>query len=77
MENADKINADIVVGVKVRKLKGWIGVGICLHDLIVNSGFKFNYTQHFHGSYLISTNGYSWSHSQLAFNSTQKSFIFG
>lgn len=69
-------NEDIEVGVKIRKLKGWIGVGICLRNVIVNGGYKFNYTQNYHGSYLISTNAYSWSHSQPAFNSAQKSFTY-
>lgn len=76
MTNQESANEDITVGVKVLKLKGWIGLGICLHNVIVNGNYKFNYTQNFHGSYLISTNGYSWSHSQTAFNSAQKSFIY-
>jgi hypothetical protein len=76
MSSHKNVNDDIVVGIKVRKLKGWIGVGICLHDVIVSGNYKFNYTQNYHGSYLISTNGYSWSHSQTAFNSAQKSFSY-
>jgi hypothetical protein len=48
---------------KIIKLTGWIGIGICLKRLIEDSQFKFNYTKLGHGSYLISGNGYSWSHS--------------
>lgn len=78
MESTNEMKGDIIVGVKIRKLKGWIGVGICLHDYIVtNSKYKFNYTKNYHGSYLISANGYSWSHSQASYNSALKSFIFG
>jgi hypothetical protein len=61
---------------KINKLKGWIGVGICLREKIVKAGYKFNYTVPEHGSYLISANGYSWSHSRPEYNSTYKSFIF-
>jgi hypothetical protein len=65
------------VAFKVNKLKGWIGVGICLKEAIVKAGYKFNYTMPFHGSYLVSANGYSWSHSQPESNSSCKSFTFG
>ena len=50
-------------GVKIKKFGGWIGVGISLRNLIKTANFNFNYTTLGHGSYLISTNGYSWSHS--------------
>ncbi len=76
MHSQDHLYGDIAVGIKIRKIKGWIGIGICLKNLIVNSSYKFNYTQNYHGSYLISANGFSWSHSQTAFNSAQKSFNF-
>ena len=61
---------------KIKKLKGWIGVGICMQKIIVNANYKFNYTQTYHGSYLISSNGYSWSHSQTQFNSHQNAYNF-
>ena len=60
----------------MKKLKGWIGVGICLQKIIVNANYKFNYTQTYHGSYLISSNGYSWSHSQIQNNSCQNAYNF-
>lgn len=61
---------------KIRKLKGWVGVGICLRQAICNAQYRFNYTNIGHGSYLISDKGYTWSHSQVEFNSAMKSFQF-
>ncbi len=55
---------------------GWVGVGICLKNCIKNSNYHFNYTNIGHGSYLISTNGYTWSHSVKEFNSAFKTFQF-
>lgn len=43
---------------------------------IVGANFNFHYTTIGHGSYLISTNGYSWSHSIKEFNSVFKCFTF-
>ena len=76
VDSKEKIFSDIEIGFKIKKLKGWIGIGICLQKVIVNAGYKFNYTQTFHGSYLISSNGYSWSHSQPQFNSVQNAYNF-
>ena len=58
------------------KLAGWIAIGISLKNSIINSKYTFNYNNIGHGSYLISANGYSWSHSLKDFNSTNKSFTF-
>lgn len=55
---------------------GWIGVGICLRNQIKNANYFFNYTNIGHGSYLISSNGYSWSHSVKELNSASKTFQF-
>lgn len=63
-------------GIKVVKFVGWIGIGICLQKQISKANFHFHYTNTGHGSYLISTNGYSWSHSVKEFNSAFKSFQF-
>ena len=76
VESKQKIFTDIEIAFKVKKLKGWIGVGVCLQKIIVNANYKFNYTQTYHGSYLISSNGYSWSHSQTQFNSCQNAYNF-
>jgi len=61
---------------RVKKFVGWVGVGICLRKSIKDAHFHFNYTNIGHGSYLISTNGYSWSHSVKEFNSASKTFHF-
>lgn len=50
-------------GIKINKLGGWIGIGISLKNKIMVANYNFNYSNIGHGSYLISTNGYSWSHS--------------
>lgn len=76
VESKEKGMADIEMAFKIKKLKGWIGVGICQQKTIVNANYKFNYTQTYHGSYLISSNGYSWSHSQPQFNSHQNAYNF-
>ena len=54
---------------RVVKLSGWIGLGVCIKDKIVGVGYKFTYENLGHGSYLISSNGYTWSSSKLANNS--------
>lgn len=55
---------------KVTNLKNWIGVGVCLKNKIaaVNYQFKcmpFTMSDEVlgHGSFLLSNNGYTWSHS--------------
>lgn len=63
-------------GIKVKKFAGWVGVGICLRSLIEKANYHFNYTNIGHGSYLISSNGYSWSHSTKEMNSAFKTFQF-
>ncbi len=54
---------------RVVKLSGWIGLGVCIKDKIVGAGYKFTYENLGHGSYLISSNGYTWSSSKQANNS--------
>ena len=34
---------------KVIKYAGWIGIGVCHKDIIVNSSYKFHYTTIGHG----------------------------
>lgn len=63
-------------GIKIKKFTGWIGLGICLKNIIKNANYHFNYNNIGHGSYLISSNGYSWSHSVKEFNSASKTFHF-
>jgi hypothetical protein len=63
-------------GIKVIKFVGWIGVGICLRNVITKANYFFNYNNTGHGSYMISNNGYCWSTSAVDFNSISKSFSF-
>ncbi len=63
---------------KIIKLVGWIGLGICIKSKILESGYKFHYENLGHGSYMISSNGYSWSSSVKTHNSAYFSgFSFG
>ena len=63
-------------GIKANKLVSWIGVGICLKEHIATANYQFKYDNIGHGSYLISCNGYSWSHSVKEFNYACKAFNF-
>jgi hypothetical protein len=63
-------------GIRIKKFGGWVGIGISLQALIKTANYHFNYTVIGHGSYLISSNGYSWSHSVKEFNSAFKCFSF-
>lgn len=56
-------NTKVTWGIKVIKFVGWVGVGICLKNIITKANYFFNYSTIGHGSYMISNNGYSWSHS--------------
>jgi len=71
-----KLKKKVSWGFKINKLVGWVGIGVCLKNIMKSLNFKFNYTNIGHGSYLISGNGYSWSHSDKSSNSTYKSFSF-
>jgi len=51
--------------IKINKLVGWIGLGLALKNVVLKIQYKFNYTNLGHGSYLLSGNGYTWSHSFL------------
>ena len=66
----------ITWGIKIIKFVGWIGVGMSLKNVITKANFMFNYSSIGHGSYMISNNGYSWSHSAPEFNSAHKTFPY-
>jgi len=61
---------------KISKLSCWIGIGIALKNKMIQHNYQFNYTSLGHGSYLLSSNGYTWSNSIQADNSSFKSFYF-
>ena len=60
---------------RIHKLVGWIGLGICLKNKIQGSNYNFNYQSLGHGSYLVSSNGYTWSSTVKSDNSTHHSNI--
>ena len=49
--------------IKINRLTGWVGVGLGLRKVVVNAKYKFNYNSPGHGMYIMSGNGYIWSHS--------------
>ena len=68
---------------KVVNLKNWVGVGVCLKDKIsaINYAFKCNCCCNKdeslgHGSFLLSNNGYTWSHSNSEDNIHSCLFTF-
>ena len=62
--------------IKVTKLVGWVAIGLCLRQVVKDAAFKFNYSTIGHGSYMISANGYVWSHTETQVNSKFQSFLF-
>jgi hypothetical protein len=55
--------------IKICKLVSWIGVGACHIKKLKDANWFFNYSVNKHGSYFISSNGYSWSSYKPEFNS--------
>ncbi|KAL4484962.1 hypothetical protein ABPG74_020139 [Tetrahymena malaccensis] len=53
-----------------------VGLGICFAKTIQNKSYQFQYDQIGNGYYIISSNGYSWSHSRKDQHYLQKSFNF-
>ncbi len=49
--------------VKVVKSSGWMGIGVCLKELIISNKLKFvgNKNNFMHGTFMVSTNGYIWN----------------
>lgn len=61
---------------KVSNIQNFVGLGVCLKNVLSSKNFKFDYNNVGHGSYLISSNGYSWSHLKKEDNIQAKSFKF-
>ena len=66
----------ITWAIKINKLVGWIGVGLCIRKMIIDFGYKFNSGIIGHGSYMISFNGYTWSHHESLNNAKCQSYNF-
>jgi hypothetical protein len=64
--------------VKINSISGWIGIGVCLKELVISNKLKFvvNKMNFIHGTFMISTNGYSWNSNNEDENNCQlgKSF---
>ena len=60
---------------RIHQLVGWIGLGICLKNKIQSSNYNFNYQSVGHGSYLVSSNGYTWPSTVKSANSTHHNNI--
>ena len=56
----------------------WVAVGLCHKNLIVSKGYNFTFSQLGHGSYMISSNGGTWSNHQASSSSNNvvKAFKF-
>lgn len=64
-----KDNKPQIWAIKVFWINGWVGVGIALRKMLKSKNLCFQYNGIGHGSYLLSANGYSWSHSVKSLNS--------
>ncbi len=70
------------ISFKITRLSHWIGIGICIRDKIAKVKYAFQCAflkildeKIGHGSYLLSSNGFVWSHSELDENIKDKSFL--
>lgn len=68
---------------KIKQLKNWIGLGVGIREKLKFLNFRFECKIDLildnnlgHGSYLISSNGYSWSHTEQANNIAVVAFKF-
>lgn len=61
---------------KISHLAVNIKVGICLKDIIKSKGYKMNPNAVGHGSFMIASNSYIYSHSDPAYNMVMKGFGF-
>ncbi|KRW98486.1 hypothetical protein PPERSA_03317 [Pseudocohnilembus persalinus] len=58
-------------------LSGWVGVGLAVDAILKPKAYEFkNYTTVGHGAWIISSNQYTWSNSNLEENQKNTSFAF-
>ena len=62
--------------IKITHLNNWVGLGIALKNKMTEKQFKFDCNNLGHGSYLVSSNGYSWSSTKKEDNVAFKNFHF-
>ncbi|CAD8185112.1 unnamed protein product [Paramecium octaurelia] len=64
------------IAIKITYLANWIGIGIAYKNVLSSKNMQFDYSNLGHGSYMISSNAYIWSHSKKEENHILKSFFF-
>ncbi|CAD8050421.1 unnamed protein product [Paramecium primaurelia] len=64
------------IGIKITNLSNFIGIGIAYKNVLLGKNMKFDHQNLGHGSYMISSNAHTWSHSKKEENMVQKSFTF-
>jgi hypothetical protein len=59
--------------VKIVKASGWMGVGVCLKELVVSNKLKFigSKSNFAHGTFMVSLNGYRWNFNDACEDNTQ------
>ncbi|CAD8151192.1 unnamed protein product [Paramecium octaurelia] len=64
------------IAIKITHLTNFIGIGIAYKNVLSLKNMKFDHQNLGHGSYMISSNAHTWSHSKKEENMVQKSFTF-
>ncbi|CAD8057396.1 unnamed protein product [Paramecium primaurelia] len=64
------------IAIKISNLTNFIGIGIAYKNVLLGKNMKFDHQNLGHGSYMISSNAHTWSHSKKEENMVQKSFTF-
>ncbi|CAK66025.1 unnamed protein product (macronuclear) [Paramecium tetraurelia] len=64
------------IAIKISNLSNFIGIGIAYKNVLLGKNMKFDHQNLGHGSYMISSNAHTWSHSKKEENMVQKAFNF-
>lgn len=62
---------------RVHELREWIGVGVGHPSILMAEKYEFDVNSLGHGYYMISHNGFTWSHDNANEQCKQRSFTFG
>ncbi|EGR28180.1 hypothetical protein IMG5_181090 [Ichthyophthirius multifiliis] len=76
LEPVLQLNKTAKFAFQVKNTTSWVGLGICLKNILQKRNFKFDYNNTGNGTYLVSSNGYTWSHSSKDDNRQRKGFGF-
>jgi hypothetical protein len=59
----------------IKKVPGWLGLGVCDRSILERNDFKFSNSINNHGCFMLSSNGYSWNCNNINENNKlQKGF---